>query len=75
MCLEESFCPFTRDALYFWQPKIYAAPPSSVQVSPLPQPSSLRRVMLRSIILLSTDKKGLCSVSILVAVCSRADVL
>ncbi len=26
MCLEESFCPFTRGALNFWQPKIYAAP-------------------------------------------------
>ncbi len=26
MCLEESFCPFTRDALNFWPPKIYAAP-------------------------------------------------
>ncbi len=26
MCLEESFCPFTRDALNFRQPKIYAAP-------------------------------------------------
>ncbi len=26
MCLEESFCPFTRDALIFQQPKIYAAP-------------------------------------------------
>ncbi len=24
MCLEESFCPFTRDALNFRQPKIYA---------------------------------------------------
>ncbi len=49
MCLEESFCPFTRDALNFQQPKIYDAPPSSVQVT-LPQPSSLRRVTLRSII-------------------------
>ncbi len=48
MCLEESFCPFTRDALNFRQPKIYAALPSSVHVV-LPQPSSLRR----SIILLS----------------------
>ncbi len=53
MCLEESFCPFIRDALNFRQPKIYAAPRSSVQVYPLPQPSSLRRVTLRSIILLS----------------------
>ncbi len=26
MCLEESFCPFSRDALNFRQPKIYAAP-------------------------------------------------
>ncbi len=27
MCLEESVCPFTRDALNFWQePKIYGAP-------------------------------------------------
>ncbi len=26
MCLEESFCPFTRNALNFCQPKIYAAP-------------------------------------------------
>ncbi len=26
MCLEESFCPFTRDALNFRQLKIYAAP-------------------------------------------------
>ncbi len=26
MCLEESFCPFTRDALNFRQPEIYAAP-------------------------------------------------
>ncbi len=26
MCLEESFCSFTRDALKFWQPKIYSAP-------------------------------------------------
>ncbi len=26
MCLEESFCPFTRDALNFRQPKIYDAP-------------------------------------------------
>ncbi len=26
MCLEESFCPFTRDALNFRQPKVYAAP-------------------------------------------------
>ncbi len=52
MCLEESFCPFTRDALNFWQPKIYAAPPSSVHVSPLPQLSSLRHVTLLSIILL-----------------------
>ncbi len=26
MCLEESFCPFIRDALNFWQPKIYTAP-------------------------------------------------
>ncbi len=26
MCIEESFCPFTRDALNFQQPKIYAAP-------------------------------------------------
>ncbi len=26
MCLEESFCQFTRDALNFRQPKIYAAP-------------------------------------------------
>ncbi len=43
------FCQFTRDALNFRQPKIYAAPPSNVQVCPLPQPSSL----LRSIILLS----------------------
>ncbi len=39
MCLEESFCSFTRDALNFRQPKIYAAPhrtapPSSVQVFP-----------------------------------------
>ncbi len=25
MCLEESFCPFTRDALNFQQPNIYAA--------------------------------------------------
>ncbi len=24
MCLEEWFCPFTRDALNFRQPKIYA---------------------------------------------------
>ncbi len=30
MCLEESFCPFTRDALNFRHPKIYDAPPSSV---------------------------------------------
>ncbi len=45
MCLEESFCPFTRDALNFRPLKIYAAPPSSVQVSL----SSLRRVTLRSI--------------------------
>ncbi len=35
---------FTRDALNFRPPKIYAAPPSSVQVSL----SSLRRVTLRS---------------------------
>ncbi len=26
MCLEESFCPFTRGALNFRQLKIYAAP-------------------------------------------------
>ncbi len=26
MCLEELFCPFTRDALNFQQPEIYAAP-------------------------------------------------
>ncbi len=26
MCLEESFCPFTRDELNFLQPEIYAAP-------------------------------------------------
>ncbi len=26
MCLEELFCPFTRDALNFRQPKIYDAP-------------------------------------------------
>ncbi len=52
MCLEESFCPFTTGAPNFGQTKIYAAPRSSVQVT-LPQPSSLRRVMLRSIILLS----------------------
>ncbi len=53
MCLEESFCLFTRDALNFLQLKIYTAPRSSVQVSPLPQQSSLRRVTLCSIILLS----------------------
>ncbi len=41
MCLEESFCPFTKDALNFQQPKIYAAPSSSVQVSPLPQASAV----------------------------------
>ncbi len=27
MCLEESFCPFTRDALNFRQLKIYTAVP------------------------------------------------
>ncbi len=47
MCLKESFCPFTRDALNFWQPKIYAAPhhPAvfTVQVSVFPQQSSLCR--------------------------------
>ncbi len=26
MCLEKSFCLFTKDALNFRQPKIYAAP-------------------------------------------------
>ncbi len=41
MCLEESFCPFTRDALNFRQPKIYAAQqcsccsPSAVITAPL----------------------------------------
>jgi hypothetical protein len=45
MCFEESFSPFYRDALDFQPPKIYAAPPSSVQVSL----SSLRRVTLRSV--------------------------
>ncbi len=63
MCLEESFCQFTRDALNFLQPKIYAAPPSSVQVSPLPQPSSLRRVTLRSIIQLPPMLTGVVSKS------------
>ncbi len=53
MCLEESFCPFTRDALNFRQPKLYAAPPSSVQVCTLPLPPALRRVTLCSITLLS----------------------
>ncbi len=33
MCLKESFFPFSRDALNFRPPKIYAAPPSSVHVS------------------------------------------
>ncbi len=45
MCLEESFCPFTRDALNFRQPKIYAAQhcsgfrsPSTVISSPCDAP-------------------------------------
>ncbi len=37
MCLEESFCPFTRDALNFRQPKIYAAP----QCPGVPSPSAV----------------------------------
>ncbi len=31
MCLEESFCPFTRGALNFRQPKIYAVPHRTTQ--------------------------------------------
>ncbi len=36
MCLEEWFCPFTRDALNFQQPKTYAAPhhPAAVITAP-----------------------------------------
>ncbi len=51
MCLEESSCPFTRDALNFRLTKniCRAAPPSSVHASPLPQPSTLRHVTLCSI--------------------------
>ncbi len=44
MCLEESFSPFTRDALNFRPPKIYVVPHRSVQVS-----LSLCRVTLHSI--------------------------
>ncbi len=51
MCLEELFCPFTRVALNFRQPKIYDTPHSTAVCSgfPLPQ-SSLRRVTLRSVL-------------------------
>ncbi len=54
MCLEESFCPFTRDALNFRAAEniCLTASPSSVQVN-LPRPSLLRRVTLRSIIFCS----------------------
>ncbi len=40
MCLKESFCPFTRDALNFRQPKIYAAPHHPA-VSRFPSPSAV----------------------------------
>ncbi len=51
MCIEESFCPFTRDALNFQQPKIYAAPHHPA-VSRFPL--SLRRCSALS---LSTTRK------------------
>ncbi len=47
MCLEESFCPFYRDALNFRPLKIYAAPHRPAVFSV--QPSSLRCVKLGSI--------------------------
>ncbi len=40
MCLEESFCPFTRDALNFPQPKINAAPHRPAVCSGFPSPST-----------------------------------
>ncbi len=42
MCLEESFCSFTRDALNFRQLKIYAAPHRTAQqCSGVPSPSAV----------------------------------
>ncbi len=53
MCLEESFCPFTRDALNFWQPKIYAAPhrpgfpsPLAVITAPRDAPFNIPLILL-----------------------------
>ncbi len=51
MWLKESFCPFTRDALNFRQPKIYAAPhhPAAVITAPCDAPlyhSALLTLML-----------------------------
>ncbi len=41
MCLKESFCPFTRDALNFRQPKIYAALHRPAVCSGFPSPSAV----------------------------------
>ncbi len=90
MCLEESFCPFTRDALNFRQLKIYAAPhrPAVFGLLSLSHHHSAAwrsALSYRSVTAHAHRKsrvrsnnaptRKVCNVSILVAVCSSAAVL
>ncbi len=50
MCLKESFFPFSRDALNFSAAENICRTTQQCSCFTLPQPSSLRRVTLRSIV-------------------------